>query len=668
MTLREAIDENNLTAVNDILLENPNLIDGETDGIWYPHYAARKGLFEIVKYIVEYSRASFHITDAQNRSILHYAVESGNVTLVKYLVERVGISPVKGDDDCVTPYQIAYELTVQRNGNKESIGTKPMPQNNISCSDTADSSTPNFAAVYNYLKQYIGADYTEMYHNPILTGMHPDPSIVRVGEDYYMVNSSFIFFPCIPISHSKDLIHWEVIGHAITNPEWAKLDELEGGRGYWAPDISYYNGRFYIAATYRLNDGGTVYRKQMITSSDKPEGPYCEPVFLDEDGIDPSIFTDDDGRRYVLLNRGARIFEISPDGKKQVSPAELLFYGDYKKAPEGSHLLKKDGWYYLFEAEGGTGIGHRITVSRSRTLKGIYEPCPFNPILRQNDEKGAIQRCGHGKPVQTQNGEWYMVYLCGRQLEHNYSMLGRETALDPITWTADGWPMVNHLQGPSYLQKRPNLPSHPFATDEIPAGNPMEWVTPRPSVAGGIQRDGNRIALKGSQAPLSSFLARNIYVRRQTSFAFDFEATLEPTELSEGQHAGIIGYYDENTYVRFSVEKENETYYLRLTEHIGKETMIAKSNSLSAINTGRPISFRMETRGLKRSFFYRFDDTMPWQLFHTLPRVTYLCDEGISMGKRFTGAMVGIYAYAGETERCVTFTDLSYCSGPTKIS
>lgn len=123
-----------------------------------------------------------------------------------------------------------------------------------------------------------------------------------------MVNSSFIFYPCIPVSHSKDLIHWKIIGYAITEPEWAALDDLEGGRGYWAPDISYYKGRFYITATYRLNDTGNVYRKQIVVSSDKPEGPYSKPAIIDEDGIDPSIFNDDDGR-YMLLNRGARIFE-----------------------------------------------------------------------------------------------------------------------------------------------------------------------------------------------------------------------------------------------------------------------------------------------------------------------------------------------------------------------
>ena len=179
----------------------------------------------------------------------------------------------------------------------------------------------------------------DMYKNPIRTGFFPDPSIVRVGEDYYMVNSTFVYFPCIPVSHSKDLIHWEIIGHAIAEPEWCMLDGIEGGRGYWAPDISYADGRFYIIATYRLNDDGTVYRKQIVVSSDRPEGPYSKPAIIDEDGIDPSIFTDEDGRHYMLLNRGARIFELNEDCTKQISEAELLYYGDNKRAPEGPHLL-----------------------------------------------------------------------------------------------------------------------------------------------------------------------------------------------------------------------------------------------------------------------------------------------------------------------------------------
>ncbi|MBN2222246.1 MAG: family 43 glycosylhydrolase, partial [Vallitaleaceae bacterium] len=390
-----------------------------------PFVAARVGNLGIVQYIVEYSKASMNMVDQKNRNILHYATESGKLDVVVYLVEKVGMSPVVADRDLVTPFDIA-----QRN---------------------------KYLDIIAYYETVCGCSFEEMYRNPIRSGMFPDPSIVRVGEDYYMVNSSFVFFPCIPISHSKDLIHWRIIGHAITNPKWAYLDELEGGRGYWAPDISYHKGKFYITATYRLNDTGTTYRKQMVVSSEFPEGPYCEPVFIDEDGIDPSIFTDDDGKRYMLLNRGARIFEVNQEATMKISEPKLLFYGDQKRAPEGPHLLKKDGYYYLFLAEGGTGPGHRITVSRSKSLMGNYEPCPYNPIMRQKDEMAAIQRCGHGKPVMTQKGEWYMVYLCGRMIGEGYSILGRETALDPIQWTADGWPLVNQLKGPSALQKKPDL-------------------------------------------------------------------------------------------------------------------------------------------------------------------------------------------------------------------
>lgn len=633
--LEAAILAGDKAEVDNILLDEPALIDGtDREGLWLPFLAAKLGHLEVMKYIVEYSRASFNTVDRDNRDVLHYGVASGNLELVKYLVERVGMSPLRGDVNLVTPFDMAAGMGYQE--------------------------------IEAYFEQVCGGGLQDMYRNPIMTGMHPDPSIVCVGEDFYMVNSSFIYFPCIPISHSKDLIHWEVIGHAITNPKWAKLDDLEGGRGYWAPDISYYEGRFYITATYRLNDDGRVYRKQMVTSADKPEGPYEEPVFLDEDGIDPSIFTDDDGKRYMLLNRGARIFEISKDGKKQLSEARLLYYGHQKRAPEGSHLLKKDGYYYLFQAEGGTGPGHRISVSRSKELFGVYEPCPYNPIMRQRDEHAGIQRCGHGKPVKTPKGEWYMVYLCGRQIEGKYSMLGRETAMDPIYWDAEGWPMVNRLQGPSVLQKKPNLPQ--WKQDEkgfVQGMNPLtggaygaehilttDWVTPRPPMRGAIRERDGFLVLGGSREPLSSMYARNIVLRRQEHFRFDFQALLQVPKLAEGQHCGITAYYDENTYVRYSICCKAGSCYAELVEHIGLETKTAHEKQLQ-VQPGELLRLEMNTDYLSRSFCIRIGEGLAQeQLLDEclLENVYYLCDEGLKMGKRFTGAMLGIYAYAGKDE------------------
>ena len=432
------------------------------------------------------------------------------------------------------------------------------------------------------------------------------------------------------------------------------LDTLEGGRGYWAPDISYDRGTFYITATYRLNDTGSVYRKQMVVSSRNPEGPYSRPVLIDEDGIDPSLFHED-GRHYMLLNRGARLLELSEDCSRQISEARLLYYGSQKHAPEGSHLLKKDGWYYLFQAEGGTGPGHRITAARSRDLFGIYEPCPYNPIMRQKDPQAGIQRCGHGKPVCTKDGRWYMVYLCARNLEGKYSILGRETALDPITWTSDGWPLVNDLKGPSVLQKKP----FPAIKEEawVSASSrpvPEGWMTPRPPLPGAIARQADgTFSLMSSPEPLSRAAARNILLWRQTRFSFTASALLSLPALAPGQEAGLTCYYDENTYVTCGVRKDPaQGLVCRVTEHIGTDTFCHPSGALPSLarEKGGFFLFVCRTEGLRRTFWIHalegpsLPDELPPALYEeTCPGVYYLCDEGISMGKRFTGAMIGVY-------------------------
>ena len=645
MGLLRELEQKNLDGVIRELTENPTCIDDTTEkGVPLALYAAELGDFPVVKYIVEYSRASMNTMDEDHRTILHYAARSGNLELNRYLVEKVGMDITAGDRWCVTPYQIAYERKDEK--------------------------------LLSYYKERIGASYEEMYHNPIRRGMFPDPSIVRVGEDYYMVNSSFIFFPCIPISHSKDLIHWEIIGHAITDPQWAALDELEGGRGYWAPDISYDNGKFYVTATYRLNDTGTVYRKQIVVSSDRPEGPYSKPAVIDEDGIDPSIFHEN-GRHYMLLNRGARILELNDDCTKQISEAKLLYYGDQKRAPEGPHLLKKDGYYYLFLAEGGTGMGHRISVARSKTLMGNYEPCPYNPIMRQMDEGAAIQRCGHGKPVCTQNGEWYMVYLCGRMIGDGYSMLGRETALDPVSWTADGWPVVNGLKGPSVLQKKPDLPEWlPKETASVSedgirsvaadaeqtmtaaAGWDKKWMTPRVPEPEGILFLPSGIRIKGSRFPLKDVAARNILLQRQTSFCFRAETGLFIPKLADGQEAGLTCYYDENTWVCLALCKA-DAYYIQVKEHIGEKDILHEKYMLSDDCAGKKITLKVKTEYLRRLFTFCVEGQEETAAAE-LPDVFYLCDEGIRMGKRFTGAMTGIYAVAGEQKLYADFSHFIY--------
>ena len=359
---------------------------------------------------------------------------------------------------------------------------------------------------------------------------------------------------------------------------------------------------------------------------------------------------------------------------RKISDAALLYYGYHKRAPEGPHLYKKDGYYYLLEAEGGTGPGHRVTVSRSKELFGTYEPCPYNPIMRQEDEGAALQRCGHGDLVDTPDGRWYMVYLCGRMTGDGYSILGRETALDPVTWTADGWPIVNSLKGPSAMQVMPYSASESSFekncdSDEdrlSPCGLFMDYMTPRPFEEGGvICRPGRfrTFEITGSRAPLDSTLSRNIVLRRQTAFRFRYEVTLELPKLCEGQSAGITGYYDENTFFEFGITARSGRIYVYSREHIGDEDRFKLSDSQLESSE---IRLRMDTDYLRRDLYFRScgeDDadrapgdeapakelieTSDYTLFTTLDNVNYLCDEGLKKGKRFTGALVGMYVCRG---------------------
>lgn len=656
--LFEMIRTRDLEALKEFLVEYPRGLDVETEeGVWALHEVMAYGGLEMAKYVTEYAIVNMNLIDRQGNTVLHHGVKSDDLELVKYLVERVDSPIGQANLHGVTPFDLAVSL-----GNKE---------------------------IQAYFEERLGATAEELYHNPICRGMHPDPSIVRVGEDYYMVNSSFMFFPCIPVSHSRDLIHWEVIGHAITNPEWARLKGLEGGRGYWAPDISYYEGKFYITATYRLNEGGLPQRLQMVTSSEKPEGPYCEPVFLEEEGIDPSIFTDLDGRRYMLLNRGARIFEISKDGREILSEPKLLWYGQNKKASEGPHLLYKGGYYYLFMAEGGTGMGHRITVARSRELMGVYESCPYNPILRQWDDKRLIQCSGHGMPVETQDGDWYMVYLCNRISISGYAVLGRETALDPITWTADGWPLVNSLQGPSELQKKPKLAcgnadsagacvrqgQTPDSVEKQSAGMGIwsEWKTVRGVEEGSFEKQGEDILIHGNGLDLNSLDYGTILVRQQEDFCFEIcgkvrvdengtvdmpAARGEGVQEDEGRKAdaslavddwdaGLTCYYDENSYLKLALACRGGKTGILWAQYVDDRYV---TEEFLTLETGsREAEFKIVTEHLKRTLYYGQDGG--WIQAAVFENTSYLSSEGLKKGKRFTGATAGIYVNGFVTGR-----------------
>lgn len=552
---------------------------------------AKKGAYAELQEIIDYD-FNLEDCDEQGNCILHYAVQGGCLEIVQYLVEKGGLSPTFANHNMVTPYDLASQLKYQK--------------------------------IERYFEEVCGFRLHEAYRNPIRTGLYPDPSIVRVGEDYYMVNSTFVFFPCIPISHSKDLVHWEVIGHAVTDETWAKeyLGPLEGGRGFWAPDISYHNGRFYICATLRMNDDAPCIQTQMVTSSPTPQGPYEKPTIHNIRGIDPSIFTDDDGKCYMLLNRGARIMEISEDGKSILSKPQLIWYGSNKHAPEGPHLLKKDGWYYCFLAEGGTGKGHQISVARSRNLYGPYEECPYNPIMKQQDEGAPIQCCGHGKPVEATDGRWFLVYLCERYLEQEWGMLGRETCLDEIVWTKDGWPLVNGGKGPSYLNKKP-LP-------DVPLEEENGWMAPRVICSDRISIQKERVVIEGDGQDLSHKNCYSLLVKRQRKFDFFVAFQVDMPQENWPRDAGLTLYYDENTFIKFGITSKS----VFVAEYVDGSYVRHITHAQS-----QKYSYRMsiDTKGLIRRFY------LDGQLIGELSPVTSICSAGLSKGKRFTGATYGVY-------------------------
>ena len=383
------------------LKNNPLWVETPNEAGEYPVFVvAQRGYFNKLKLIVESSKCSMNKVNHINQSVLHYAAMSNHVEMVDYIIDRLGEDPFKADTLGQTTFDVA-----------KAHGSH---------------------AVYEALLNRYQTTPENLYRNPVVRGFNPDPSIVNVGEDYYMVMSTFVYFPCIPIYHSRNLTDWEVIGHAVAKTNYSELDPLEDGRGIWAPDISYSKGYFYITATLRMNDDDDVVRRQMIVRSQLPQGPYSEPVYIDIDGIDPSLFHDTNGKHYMLLNRGARLIELNEQMTHAVSDPVLLWYGKNKRAPEAPHLLKHNGYYYCILSEGGTGLTHQIAISRSKRIHGPYEPYHSNPILVQRDPLDPLQKSGHGKLFIDHEGNWWVVYLASRPYEGKYSILGRETCLDPV--------------------------------------------------------------------------------------------------------------------------------------------------------------------------------------------------------------------------------------------
>lgn len=524
--------------------------------------------------------------------------------------------------------------------------------------------------------EYRGADSVFQVHrpgegeyaNPILAGFYPDPSVTRVGEDYYLVNSTFSYYPGVPIFHSRDLVSWTQLGHVLNRPSQLDLDGAGISRGIFAPTINHHEGTFYLLTTL-VDRGGNF----LVTARD-PAGPWSDPVWLGFDGIDPSIFFDDDGRAWVVNNgppagpplydghRALWLQELDLATHKLVGPRRVIVDGgtDLSKRPiwiEGPHIFKAGGNYYLSAAEGGTGTGHSQVVFRAAGVWGPWEPYAGNPILTQRHLPPArpfpVTSTGHADLVETQNGEWWAVFLGVRPYEGDHFNTGRETFLLPVRWR-DGWPVI--LEGDAalpWVAPRPNLPPGPpaplplsgnfTARDEF-AGPELQpaWQSVRTPRARWHQLAGGALTLRARPAPLGDNSAQPSFVARRQQHARARASTaLSYRPLRDGDRAGLAAFYDDTHYLLLAVALRDARPVIELERRAGRGAPELIASAPLALPAGAVIYLRIDVRDGACGFHYaeREDD---WR---DLARDVDCRILGTAAAGGFVGAMFGLYAY-----------------------
>ncbi|MED4080706.1 glycoside hydrolase family 43 protein [Halalkalibacterium halodurans] len=400
------------------------------------------------------------------------------------------------------------------------------------------------------------------YNNPVIPGFYPDPSICRVGDDYYLVTSSFEYFPGVPIFHSKDLVHWRQIGHCLTTERQLPLAKAWSSGGIYAPTIRHHNGWFYMVTT-NVSDIGNFFVR-----SEQPAGPWSDPIPVAQNGIDPSLLFDEDGRVYFQSARngdeGNGIYqcEIDISSGSMLTESRLIWKGTGGANPEAPHLYKINGYYYLMIAEGGTEYGHMVTIARSSDPYGPYEPCPSNPILSHRSLNSSIHATGHADLVQAHDGSWWAVFLGIRPASYPYRHhLGRETFLAPVSWTTDGWPVIGHggriepvMAAPQLPEVRWPLKANRDDFDDTTLG--FDWTflrNPAPESWSLHESPGN-LVLRGNKVSLDDAGAPAFVGRRLCHMSCNIAALLDFEPVNDGEEAGLTVFMNERYHYDLAVK------------------------------------------------------------------------------------------------------------------
>ena len=512
-----------------------------------------------------------------------------------------------------------------------------------------------------------------MIRNPILPGFNPDPSIVRVGDDYYVATSTFEWFPGVQIHHSRDLVHWRLLTRPLTRASQLDMRGDPDSCGVWAPCLTHDGGLFYLVYTDVKRYGRTTvggasgaslrdFHNYLVTSP-TIDGEWSDPVYLNSSGFDPSLFHDDDGRKYVLnqlwdhrpgRNRFAGIVlqEYSAGEQRLVSERRVIFEGTPIGFTEAPHVYKRNGYYYLITAEGGTGWGHAVTMARSRSLLGPYELHPDTYALTaRHRPDAALQRTGHADLVDTPDGQTYIVYLCGRPIPNRgRCVLGRETAIQPMRWDPDGWLRTLGGDGlPTLYAAGPEVPAHPFRGtppredfDDPALPMAFQWLrSPYPDELFTLTARPGHLRLIGRETPGSLF-RQSLVARRQQAHCYTATTRMEFDAAHFQQLAGLICYYGATKFHYLYVSHDERAgRILQVMSALPDSPQGDAFTSPVAIPSG-PVELRVDVDFERLYFSYRIDGGA-WTRLPQLFDASILSDEATAPGlPNFTGAFVGM--------------------------
>jgi len=509
--------------------------------------------------------------------------------------------------------------------------------------------------------------------NPILPGFNPDPSILRVGEDYYIATSTFEWYPGVQIHHSRDLANWELVTRPLTRKSQLDMRGDPDSCGIWAPCLSYADGLFWLIYTdVKRKDGSFKDAHNYLVTAPSIEGPWSDPIYMNSSGFDPSLFHDDDGKKWFvnmlwdhrvrpLLFAGIALQEYDHKAQKLVGPVKNIYKGTDLKLVEGPHLYKRNGkdgrpWYYLMTAEGGTGYDHAVTFARSRSIDGPYETHPEKYVVTAKDSPlNKLQRAGHGDWVETPDGKTYIVHLTGRPTtQKRRCVLGRETAIQEAEWRDDDWLWLKHgtnvpaleVEVPGTRDEARYWAERRYAFDGA-LDKDFQWLR-TPETERIFRLENGKLRLFGRES-IGSWFEQALVARRQTHFSFDAETTLDFAATDERTMAGLVAYYGRYNF-----------FYLAVTAHSDgqRELLIMSSEAsfpdgrlqfpaapVTIPNTGK-VKLALTIRGPRLQFFYGLEGEALQPIGPVLD-ASILSDEcgGHAEHGSFTGAFVGMAAH-----------------------